>query len=464
MKNYYQNPDSQDTYKSVRPERRAKLTGNKYVRVAITIFLTFVCCSLFIYLLFNTSRFLDSFHKLNKIMTPVYTGLIVAYLLTPVVNKLENRCILPLLGKWKNLSEKRRAGLARGISIGLSLVISFFILYWIISLFLSQIIPSINSIVDNFDNYVTNITNWINVNTSENPEVGSNLASIITRYSAEIEDWFNANVMSTTTSMLKKVSLSVLAFLKGVLNFAVGIIISVYVLNSKEKFVARAKKVAYSLFARQKANKLVTAFRFTHKTFSGFITGKIIDSLIIGMICFICTTIMQTPYRSLVSLIIGVTNIIPFFGPWIGGIPCIILVFMVDPMHPLNALYFAIFILILQQIDGNIIGPKILGDYTGLAGFWVIFSITLFGGLFGVFGMIIGVPVFAVFYAGVRNVTYVRLKEKGMPTDTKEYLDLGSIKDDGSFERFLIKDKSPHEKDSQKPGFFAGILGKFKKK
>jgi predicted PurR-regulated permease PerM len=462
MKNYY-TPDSNEQNFTVKPERRAKLSNNRYVRIAVTIFLTFVCCCLFVYLIFNTSRFIDTFHQLNKIMTPVYTGLVIAYLLSPVVNKIENRVILPLFEKWNFSSGKRRAGIARGLSIAFSLLISFFILYGIFYLFLSQIIPSINSIIDNFDTYVTNITNWINTNTSDNPEVGTNLGTIINRIYKELEDWFNGNVMSTTTSMIKKVSLSILAFLKGVLNFAIGIIISVYVLNSKEKFIARAKKIVYSILPRTRANDMVTAFRFTHKTFSGFITGKIIDSLIIGLICFICTTIMQTPYRALVSLIIGVTNIIPFFGPWIGGIPCVILVFMVNPTHPLNALYFMIFILILQQIDGNIIGPKILGDYTGLAGFWVIFSITLFGGVFGVFGMIIGVPLFAVLYAGVRNLTYIRLKGKGMPTDTKEYLDLGQVYEDGSFEKYIPKDKQVR-KPSESTGKIRNFLSKFKKK
>ncbi len=463
MKNYYQNPDFQENTYGVRPERRAKLSSNKYVRIALTIFLTFVCCTLFVYLIFNTSRFIDTFHRLNKILTPVYTGLIIAYLLSPVVNKLENRFVLPLFEKWNFSAGKRRAGIARGICIALSLVGAFFIVYWIFYLFISQIIPSINSIIENFDNYVTNITNWITVNTSDNPEVGTNLAGLITRYSVEIEDWFNANVMTATTSMLKTVSLSILAFLKGVLNFAIGIIISVYVLNSKEKFVARAKKIVYSVFPRTKANEMVNAFRFTHKTFSGFITGKIIDSLIIGMLCFIVTTFMQTPYHSLVSLIIGVTNVIPFFGPWIGGIPCVILVFMVDPMHPLNALYFMIFVLILQQIDGNIIGPKILGDYTGLAGFWVIFSITLFGGVFGFFGMIIGVPVFAVLYAGVRNLTYTRLREKGMPTDTTQYLDLGSVREDGTFEKYIPKDKQ-RSNPNETSGIVTFIRRKFQKK
>ena len=140
---------------------------------------------------------------------------------------------------------------------------------------------------------------------------------------------------------------------------------------------------------------------------------------------------MQTPYAALVSITIGVTNIIPFFGPFLGAIPSMLLIFMVDPLHPLNCVYFAIFILALQQFDGNILGPKILGNSTGLAGFWVIFSITLFGGLFGVFGMVIGVPVFAVILAAIRSIVNASLFKKNLPLESKTYIDVCMINDLG---------------------------------
>ena len=171
-------------------------------------------------------------------------------------------------------------------------------------------------------------------------------------------------------------------------------------LASKERFAGQIKKVIYAVFERDTANITIRNFRFTHRTFIGFLPGKVIDSICIGILCFIGTSIMGTPYPALVSVIIGVTNIIPFFGPFLGAIPSTILIFVVDPMHPLNCVYFVIFVFVLQQFDGNILGPKILGDSTGLTGFWVIFAITLFGGLYGVLGMIVGVPIFAVIYAG----------------------------------------------------------------
>ena len=159
--------------------------------------------------------------------------------------------------------------------------------------------------------------------------------------------------------------------------------------------------------------------RFANKTFGGFLSGKIIDSLIIGILTFAIISIFNIPYSVLISVIVGVTNIIPYFGPFLGAIPCGIILLMVDPF---KCITFLIIVLILQQIDGNIIGPKILGDSTGLSSFWVIFAITLFGGFFGVFGMFVGVPLFAVIYAAIRTFINQRLEKKRLPSDTVYYM------------------------------------------
>ena len=178
------------------------------------------------------------------------------------------------------------------------------------------------------------------------------------------------------------------------------------------------------------ANSIIGDFRFTHKTFSGFISGKILDSLIIGLICFSCISVMDMPYTVLISVIVGVTNVIPFFGPYLGAIPSALLILLIDPI---KCIYFVIFIIILQQFDGNFLGPKILGESTGLSGFWVIFSITIFGGLFGVFGMIIGVPTFAVLYAFIRKLTNRLLKKRGLPITTEKYMHLDMITSGNNF-------------------------------
>ena len=242
-----------------------------------------------------------------------------------------------------------------------------------------------------------------------------------------------------------------IGFLGSFWDFIIGFIISIYLLATKEVFAGQAKKGLYAFFERESANTIIRNLRFTHNTFIGFLSGKILDSIIIGILCFIGTSILRLPYAALVSVIIGVTNIIPFFGPFLGAIPSTILIFIVDPMHPLNCVYFVLFVLFLQQVDGNIIGPKILGSSTGLTGFWVIFAITLFGGLFGVPGMIIGVPLFAVIYAGIRAVFNNKLIKKNLPIESKQYEKLAYIDDEGlhEIENIPKKKRMKKEKDNE---------------
>ena len=209
--------------------------------------------------------------------------------------------------------------------------------------------------------------------------------------------------------------------------------------------------------------------RFVHRTFIGFITGKVLDSIIIGLLCFIGTTLLGTPYAALVSVIVGVTNVIPFFGPYLGAIPSAFLILVVDLSHPMNCVTFLIFILILQQVDGNLIGPKILGNSTGLSSFWVIFAITVFGGLFGVPGMIVGVPIFAIFYATIKALVNRSLRKKNLPLDTGLYNEVDYVDEEGNFlqiEEELLpagQKRDRRKKDSKKEIRFIKIPKKVTK-
>ena len=266
---------------------------------------------------------------------------------------------------------------------------------------------------------------------SNNPKLAKNFNNIVDNYAPEITSFLKDNVLGKVDVLLKNVSLNVIGVIKVLWNLIIGFIISIYVLASKETFAGQSKKIIYAIFHRKNANNIIEAGRFINKTFMGFISGKIIDSAIIGCLCFIGTTLIGTPHALLVSVIVGVTNIIPFFGPFLGAIPCLLLILIIEPIQ---ALYFVFFIFFLQQLDGNVIGPKILGDSTGLSGFWVIFSITLFGGLYGVGGMIIGVPFCAIVYAGVRMLVNNRLEKKSMNTDTSLYVTLEKVDEsDGDF-------------------------------
>lgn len=408
--------------------------NNKYFRWGLTAFIVIAASICFYYLMFHSSKIKTGVSVILNLIMPIMFGFVIAYLLTPLLNHIEYYVLIPICDFFKIKESKKRTSLIRGIGITLTSCLVFAVIYLLCAMMLSQIVPSVMNIISNFDTYISNFTAWINKILEDNPTLGDYVIRMIDKYSGELENWLNGTVLTKTSEFIKTFSLSVISILSVLWDFIIGFVIAVYVLISKEKFAGQAKKIAYAVFERATANVVIRNFRFTHKTFIGFVGGKIIDSLIIGLLCFVGTSILKTPYAVLVSLVIGVTNIIPFFGPFLGAIPCIILIFVVDPLNPLNCLYFAIFVFALQQFDGNILGPKILGDSTGLTGFWVIFSITLFGGLFGVMGMVIGVPLFAVIYAAIKSLVNTSLEKKDMPQETKHYINLAYADEDGYHE------------------------------
>lgn len=420
--------------------------NNKYVRWGVTAFLVIVAGITFYYFVFHSSNIRSGVKMITDILMPVVVGMAIAYLLTPVLNFIESKLLYPLCNKLRIKESKKKNSIIRGLGILITAFLFVALIYVLLYMLISQIVPSVQNIVSNFDAYTSNFTKWLNQTMNDNPEVQAYLVRTFDKYSNELESWIT-DILPNTGQLIKTVSLSILGVVGVLWDFVIGFIISIYVLASKEKFAAQAKKVSYALFEKDTANTVIRNFRFTHKTFIGFLGGKIVDSIIIGILCFIGTSILKTPYAALVSVIVGVTNIIPFFGPFLGAVPSALLIFVVDPLHPLNCLYFVIFIIVLQQVDGNIIGPKILGSSTGLAGFWVIFAITLFGGLFGVFGMIIGVPIFAVIYAGIRSGLNILLSKKEMPTELEKYRNLDYVDEEGMHD---MPEEQPGEKKASR--------------
>ena len=232
-------------------------------------------------------------------------------------------------------------------------------------------------------------------------------------------NWLRQSLLPNVTGVMTNVSAMLLGFLYLLKDLLVAVIVSVYLLMRKDTFAAQSKKLVYGVFPTKWADLIVEETRRAYRILSGFINGKLLDSLIIGLIALVCCNLFRFPYPALVATIIGVTNIIPFFGPFIGAIPCAMLIFLASPIQ---CLYFIVFIFVLQQFDGNILGPKILGESTGLASFWVLFSILLFGGLFGFAGMVLGVPVFAMIYSVVSRLVARGLKKRGLPVDTQSYM------------------------------------------
>ncbi len=420
--------------------------NNKYFRWGLTAFAVIAASITFYYFMFHHSNIKTGIDTIADIVMPVILGLVMAYLLTPILNFLEDKIMIPLCNKCKIKESSKRNSVIRGIGILITAFLFVSLIYLLISMLLSQIIPSIQNIVVNFGSYTSNFTEWLDKLLEDNPEVGEYVVRTVKKLSGDLEKLMND--FTKISPLIRTVSLSVINVLGVLWDSIIGFIISIYVMASKEKFAGQAKKIVYAVFEKDTANVVIRNFRFTHKTFIGFISGKILDSIIIGILCFIGTSILHTPYAALVSVVIGVTNVIPFFGPYLGAIPCGILVLIVDPTHPLNCVYFLLFILGLQQFDGNVLGPKILGSSTGLTGFWVISSITLFGGLFGVLGMIIGVPIFAVIYAAIRSLVNSSLQKKNLPSETKRYENLDYIDGEGFHESVPEQKSSKHQKNN----------------
>lgn len=417
----------------------------KYIRIGFIAFTVIAASICFYYLIFHGDRFSNRINELLTVISPVMYGIIIAYLLTPLVNGLETNLLKPILQRMKYTSNRAQKYM-RGISIIMTLIIVGVLIYTFFSILIPNIVTSVKSISVQFPAYIENLTNWSARFLADNPDIEVMVVRFLDTYSEEFYGYLNNTIVPQMETIVKQVSLSMISLLKILWNFIIGFVISIYVMYSKETFAGQAKKIVYSVFRTTTANQFIKDVRFASDTFIGFISGKIIDSFIIGFICFVGTSLLKMPYALLVSVIVGVTNIIPFFGPYLGAIPSAVLILMVSPV---KCAYFIIFILILQQVDGNLIGPKILGESTGLSGFWVIFSITVFGGILGIPGMIIGVPLFAVLYAFVRRHTNMMLEKRGLPTQTEQYLNVDYIEETAGF---IPRDTTKNQKSFFKLG------------
>ena len=355
-------------------------------------------------------------------LQPVLIGIMIAYLLNPIVNFMERWGILTAQKlKWKKITSNQ----IRMLSVAVTEILAMIVILGIGSILMPELVNSLGTFIGSLPGYINKIAELLEMLTKNSDSQWVEfIENLLNDGSREISSWINAGVLQNLENFLSYFTTSVIGIAKMILNIMIGVIISVYLLVSKQKFVGQGKKVLYALFYERQANNILEVVRKSHSIFSGFISGKLIDSLIIGVLCFIGMSIMKMPYIPLVSVLVGVTNVIPFFGPYLGAIPSVLLILLISPG---KGIMFLIFIIILQQLDGNIIGPKILGSSTGLSAFWVIFAILIGSGLFGIIGMIAGVPVFAVIYYLIKTGLEYSLRKKKLPTDTKEYEKLDYI-------------------------------------
>ena len=396
-----------------------------YINWGMTAFCVVALSLLFYFAVRNISVFGDFFRKLVTILAPFIWGLVICYLLSPLMRFLEERVFLPLGKRLYRKNKKGGAGkFARVMSILFSEIVLLLLIAALVYLIIPQILSSVQMLVQNSGTYADNVSKWLDGLLKNYPELDSYVGGLFGNINANVGNWLETRLLPQLGSLITSVSSGVYGFARSIYNLIIGIIVSVYLLADKEGFLAAVKRLSYAVFSVETADKLRQGLNFVDKTFMGFLSGKILDSLIIGIICYIVCSILKMPYTLLVSVIIGVTNIIPFFGPLIGAIPSALIILMVAPS---KCLIFIIFIIILQQIDGNIIGPRILGSSTGINGFWVMFAIILGSGLFGFWGMLLGVPVFVVIYTVIQNLIIKKLKKSDLPWKIADYKEMDYI-------------------------------------
>ena len=354
--------------------------------------------------------------KIAHILAPVIYGAVFAYLLNPVYNRVQ--AAVMKLTKDIIPDEKGRKRLGGFLGTLASMCLLVAVVVGLISMLIPQLISSIRGVMETLPSSINNLEIWLEKVLADNPDLEQQVMQHYGAAADYLQNWLTNVVVPNIYRIIGSVSSGVVLVVRAVFDILIGLIVMVYLLNMKEKLLAQAKMIIYGLFPLKIANKVIEEGRYVHQVFGGFIIGKLLDSLIIGLICFVLLGFANMPYVLLVSVIVGVTNVIPFFGPFIGAIPSAFLILLSDPM---KCLYFLIFILLLQQFDGNILGPKILGDSTGLSSFWVLFSILLFGGLMGFVGMIIAVPTFAVIYRLVTEFTTWKLGKKALSDSLDSY-------------------------------------------
>lgn len=408
---------------------------NPYAAAGLTAFAVIAGALLLFFLLFHAREALGFLGTIGQILRPIFMGAVIAFLLLPVHRRI--LAFFVSMTPDKRLADRRSFRFLNFLAILFSLLLALFVLYILLAMVIPQVWQSVVDLVNAIPGYIEQAQGWLKTFLEDNPDIQQAVLSGYDSAALSLEqwlnsdilpnlesvsatmDWFHTEVFPNITGVVSGVSAILIATLVLVKDLLIAIIVSVYLLAMKDTFSAQSKKIVYSIFRTDIADLIVEETRNAYRIMSGFINGKIVDSLIIGIICLVCCNLFRFPYPALLATIVGVTNVIPFFGPFIGAIPCILLIFIIDPIQ---SLYFALFVLVLQQFDGNILGPKILGDSTGLASFWVLFSILLFGGLFGFGGMVLGVPVFAMFYSAVSRLVRYGLRKRSLPQDTEDYL------------------------------------------
>jgi len=394
---------------------------NPYLKIALTAFSVIAASILLYFFILRFDNILKTIGKILYILKPLIYGIIIAFLLTQIYNFFDVRFVKLLKKKY---DEEKSKNISKILSIIISILILLLILFIIFYILIPRMIVSILGIIEAWPENLKNIENWLENILKSSPVLEEQIMSAVNESSNSIIEWLTNAILPQMEKISDNVTTGLTDMYTFIKDFIIGIVFSVYIVSNKTKFIAQLKKVTYTIFGVKRGNNILEVGRYSNKIFNGFVKGKLITSLIIGAATYLGMIILGLPYALLISIIIAVTNVIPFFGPIIGWIPSVILVLL---SSPLEALYFTILCIILQQVEGNILEPKIVGSTTGISGFWVLFAIIVFEGLFGLVGMIIGVPIFAIIYHFA--ILYINryLRNKDIPVDYENYIDLKYI-------------------------------------
>ena len=380
----------------------------RYIYTTLSVFSAISLSVLFFFILYRMQGIGTALDKLMDILAPFIYGGVVAYLLRPMCNAYE--------GFFETMFGKKRQGLIRFFSVGMSLVTGILIVYILIIMIAPQLYASILNLWYTLPERIDVLLNWAVKTFGLNEELLNFFDTSSETLYQEVEHWFSntlkpylTNIVGGVGSIVSGVGTSVLKVLRFVYDMLIGLIVAAYLLGSRKRFARQSVLILRSVLSPRWADLVLDEVAFVDKMFGGFIDGKIVDSAIMGVLCYVGCLIFKFPNPLLIAAIVGITNVIPFFGPFIGGIPSTLLIMIEDPI---KGLWFALFVLGLQQLDGNVIGPAILGDRTGLSSFWVLFAIILFGDLWGIVGMVVAVPLFAVFYDTVKKLVRRGLSKK----------------------------------------------------
>ena len=377
-------------------------------RSAMPLFIGLTLSVICFFLIFRFDGLSKGLRTVVSILTPFIYGGVIAYLLKTPYNWIERK----LGGLFKKGKLK---GLVKPFSVILVLLAAVLIIYLLLVMVIPALVDSVVSIAEKIPRVMTRLDQFIQKYTDDNPAVGSYVDRAVDSLKVNGPVWIRKNILPRLTSAAGGIVGAFGSLFGFLYNFLIGIIVCIYLLLGKDTFARQGKMLVYSIFNRNSAEAVLDEFVFIDKTFVGFFGGKILDSAVVGLICYVFCLILQLTLGMhnavLIAVIIGVTNVIPFFGPYIGGIPCALIILMDSP---LCCLIFIVFIILLQTFDGNVLGPMLLSESVGLSGFWVLFSITAFGGFFGIIGILVGVPVFAVIYDLIRRWVYMMLKRNGV--------------------------------------------------